>query len=110
MSVTGVEILRWKPITNFGNCLPHRVHFSEWTFKLDSREFVPQSNEGEYTLIDHGPEFQSWLEEYKVGPHQIVYWGVGRSRWEAANDEVHTEWSFCFEREIDAILFKLKWV
>lgn len=106
-----LDVLKWKPITLLDQCLQYRVHFSDWSFKLDSSEFSPRSNDQGFLLIDHGPQFATWLKEYKIGPYQIVFWGDHQYRWEAANDEqIQTIWSFCFEREIDAILFKLKWV
>lgn len=106
------EILGWKPINYSHELYPHRVHFSGWDFKLDGREFSPKSQSGnkEFTYIDHGPEFQAWADEYKIAGFQIAFWGDSRYRYEAANDEIQTVWSFCFERERDAILFKLKWV
>lgn len=99
----------WKPDDAWADCLPHRVLFSNWDFTLDSREFSPRANCGRKTSINHGSQFQTWLDEFKVGEYQIFYWGDSY-HWQAANDEIHVVWSFCFEREVDAVLFKLCWM
>ncbi len=103
-------VLDWKPVDPFATLYSHRVHLSDWSFTLDSRELVPGTKDkGGVLLIEHGPQLDEWKEEFHIGPMQIAFWGDS-FKWQAANDEIHTVWSFCFKREIDAIFFKMRWM
>jgi hypothetical protein len=119
----GLGAANWKPVDRWAGRLPHRVMLNEWPeFALKNYERHPVDNRPKLDddpspwsgpfLLRPTVSFMEWVDQFHIGACEIIFWfDLLEAKHCAANDVDYLDaWSIGFERENDAVLFKLRWM